>query len=140
MGKVFRPSTRESSILSRIESSKEHARRLAISATKERTEALAAGIAMKLVDSNLVETTNKNSLEEQIRKCLDKMCRSDDFEIDYQTAPIRNLVPQPHVVSLYVTAFVIEQLILHKDVVDIFGSDEDIYYSIHQQVKKTLPI
>ncbi|MGD8762285.1 MAG: hypothetical protein PVG87_08265 [Desulfobacteraceae bacterium] len=140
MGKVFRPSSRESSILSRIESSKEHARRLAISAAKERTEALAAAIAMKLVDSNLVETTNKNSLEEQIRKCLEKMGRSDDFEIDYQTAPIRNLVPQPHVVSLYVTAFVIEQLIKHKDVVDIFGSDEDIYYSIHQQVKKTLPL
>jgi len=140
MGKVFRPSTRESSILSRIESSKEHARRLAISATKERTDALAAAIAMKLVDSKLVETTNKNSLEEQIRRCLEKMCRSDDFEIDYQTAPIRNLVPQPHVVSLYITAFVIEQLILHKDVVDIFGSDEDIYYAIHRQVKKTLPI
>ena len=140
MGKIFRPSSRESSILSRIESSKEHARRLAISAAKERTDALAAAIAMKLVDSNLVETTNKNSLEEQIKKCLEKMGRSDDFEIDYQTAPIRNLVPQPHVVSLYVTAFVIEQLILHKDVVDIFGSDEDIYYSIHQQVKKTLPI
>jgi hypothetical protein len=140
MGKVFRPSSRESSILSRIESSKEHARRLAISAAKERTESLAAAISMKLVDSNLVETTNKNSLEEQIRKCLEKMGRSDDFEIDYQTAPIRNLVPQPHVVSLYVTAFVIEKLIQHKDVVDIFGSDEDIYYSIHQQVKKTLPI
>jgi hypothetical protein len=140
MGKIFRPSSRESSILSRIESSKEHARRLAISAAKERTEALAAAIAMKLVDSNLVETTNKNSLEEQIRKCLEKMGRSDDFEIDYQTAPIRNLVPQPHVVSLYVTSFVIEQLIKHKDVVDIFGSDEDIYYSIHQQVKKILPL
>ena len=140
MGKIFRPSSRESSILSRIESSKEHARRLAISAAKERTEALAAAISMKLVDSNLVETTNKNSLEEQLKKCLEKMCRSDDFEVDYQTAPIRNLVPQPHVVSLYVTAFVIEQLILHKDVVDIFGSDEDIYFSIHEQVKKTLPL
>ncbi len=140
MGKVFRPSTRESSILSKIESTKEHARRLAISAVRERTEPLAIAIANKLVDSNLVETTNKNSLEGQIKKCLEKLCRSDEFDIDYQIAPIRNLVPQPHVVSLYVTAFVIEKLILHKDVVDIFGSDEDIYLSIHQQVKKILPI
>ncbi len=140
MGKVFRPSTRESSILSKIESTKEHARRLAISAVRERTEPLAIAIANKLVDSNLVETTNKNSLEGQIKKCLEKLCRSDEFDIDYQIAPIRNLVPQPHVVSLYVTSFVIEKLILHKDVVDIFGSDEDIYLSIHQQVKKILPI
>ena len=140
MPKVFRPSTRESSILSKIESSKEHARRLAISAVSERLDRLANAIAMKLVESNLVETTNKNSLEEQIRRCLEKLTRSEEFDIDYQIAPIRNVVPQPHVVSLYVTAFVIEQLILHKDVVDIFGSDEDIYLSIHQQVKKILPL
>jgi len=95
---------------------------------------------MKLVDSNLVETTNKNTLEEQIKKCLEKLGRADDFEIDYQVAPIRNLVPQPNMVSLFITAFVIEKLIKHKDVVDIFGSDEDIYLSIHQQIKKFLPI
>jgi hypothetical protein len=139
MGKVFRPSTREASILSKIESSKEHARRVAIASIQDHVEPLANAIAMKLVDSDLVETTNKNSLEEQIGKCLQKLRRADDFDIDYQIAPLRNLVPQPHVVSLYVTAFVIEKLIVHKDVVDIFGSDEDIYFAIHQQVKKYLP-
>jgi hypothetical protein len=139
MGKVFRPSTREASILSKIESSKEHARRLAIAAIQDHVEPLANAIAMKLVDSDLVETTNKNSLEEQIGKCLQKLSRADDFDVDYQIAPIRNVVRQPHVVSLYVTAFVIEKLIAHKDVVDIFGSDEDIYFAIHQQIKKYLP-
>ena len=140
MAKVFRPSTRESSILSKIESSKEHQRRMAISGIKDRIDPLANGIAMKLVENNLVETTNKNALEEQIVKCLEKLTRADDFEIDYQVAPLRNVVPQPHIVSLYVTAFVIEQLINHKDVVDIFGSDEEIYFTINQQVKKYLPI
>ncbi len=139
MGKVFRPSTREASILSKIESSKEHARRVAIAAIQDHIEPLANAIAMKLVDSDLVETTNKNSLEEQIGKCLQKLSRADDFDVDYQVAPFRNLVQQPHVVSLYLTAFVIEKLIVHKDVVDIFGSDEDIYFAIHQQVKKYLP-
>ena len=138
MGKVFRPSTREASILSKIESSKEHARRVSIASIQDHVASLANAIAMKLVDSDLVETTNKNSLEEQIGKCLKKLSRADDFDIDYQIAPLRNLVPQPHVVSLYVTAFVIEKLIVHKDVVDIFGSDEDIYFTIHQQVKKYL--
>ncbi len=140
MGKVFRPSTRESSILSKIESSKEHARRVAINAIKENIDRLSNAIAMKLVESDLVETTNKNALEEQIQKCLEKLGRADDFDVDYQTAPFRHLVPQPHIVSLYVTAFVIEKLILHKDVVDIFGSDEDIYFAIHKQVKKFLPL
>ncbi len=68
-----------------------------------------------------------------------KLTRLDDFEIDFQVAPFRNLVPQPQIVSLYVTAFVIEKLINHKDVIDIFGSDEDIYYCINKQVIKFLP-
>ena len=140
MGKIFRPSTREASILSKIESSKEHARRLAIGAIKDHAEPLANAISMKLVESGLVETTNKNALDEQIQKCLEKLGRADDFDVDYQIAPLRDLVPQPHVVSLYVTSFVIEKLIAHKDVVDIFGSDEDIYFAIHDQVKKFLPL
>ena len=67
------------------------------------------------------------------------LSRADDFDVDYQVAPLRNLVPHPHIVSLYVTAFVIEKMIAHKDVVDIYGSDEDIYFAIHQQIKKFLP-
>ena len=82
MGKIFRPSTREASILSKIESSKEHARRVAISVIKDHVEPLANAIAMKLVESELVETTNKNALDEQIQKCLEKLGRADDFDID----------------------------------------------------------
>ena len=139
MAKVFRPSSREASILSKIESSKERARRMAIKSIFECIDPLSNSIATKLIESNLVETTNKNSLEEQINKSLDKLSRADDFEIDYQIAPLRNLIHQPHVVSIYLTSFVIEKLINHRDVVDIFGSDEEIYYCIHQQVKKYIP-
>jgi hypothetical protein len=139
MAKIFRPSTREASILSKIESSKEQARRQSINGIRECIDPLSNAIAMKLVESSLVETTNKNSLEEQIKKCLEKLSRAEDFEIDYQIAPFRNLVSQPNVVSLYLTAFVIEQLIKHKDVIDIFGSDEEIYSSINQRVIKFLP-
>ena len=139
MAKVFRPSSREAMILSKIESSKEYARKKAISGVRDCLEPLANAIAMKLVENSLVETTNKNALEEQIKKSLDKLGRTEDFDIDYQTAPFRDIVSNPHVVSIYVTAFVIEKLINHKDVVDIFGSDEDIYYCINQQVIKFLP-
>jgi len=138
MAKVFRTSTREASILSKIESSKEYARRKAIEGVKKCTEPLANAIAMKLIENNLVETTNKNVLEEQIEICLDKLIKADDFEIDYQNAPFRQIVSQPNVVSLYITAFVIETLINHKVVVDIFGSDDEIYRCINQQVAKFL--
>lgn len=139
MPKVFRRSDCESRLISKIESSKEHARRMAINGVKDNIEPLGNAIAMKLVENGLVETTNKNSLEEHIMKCLDGICYADDFDIDYQSAPFRNLVVNPHVVTLYVTAFVIEKLINTKDVIDIFGSDEEIYFCINRQVIKFSP-
>jgi 7-cyano-7-deazaguanine synthase in queuosine biosynthesis len=138
MAKVFRPSKGESKILSRIESSKEYARRKSIETAKENIEPLSNAIAMKLVENNLVETTNKNVLEEQISKCIDKLIHSDEFDIDYKVAPFRQVVPNPNVVSLYIAAFVIETLINHKVVVDVFGSDEEIYFCINRQVTKFL--
>jgi hypothetical protein len=139
MGKVFRPSTREASILSKIESSKEYARRRAIDNARDNVEPLSNAIASKLVENKLVETNSKRSLEEQIQKCIEKLGRAEDFDIDYQIAPVRNIVADPNIVSLYVTAFILEKVINHKDTVDIYGSDEEIYYCIHKQVAKSLP-
>ncbi len=138
MAKVFRPSKGEAKILSRIESSKEYARRKSIQNARDCIEPLSNAIAMKLIEDNLVETTNKNVLEEQITKCIDKLSHSDDFDVDYKIAPFRHIVQNPNVVSLYITAFVIETLINHKVVVDIFGSDEEIYLCINRQVIKLL--
>ena len=140
MAKVFRTSSRESSILSKIESTKEHMRRMAISRVRDCSEPLANAITSKLIEQSLVETTNQNSFQEQIKGCLDRLTRMDDFDVDYQVAPFRNLIPQPQIVSLFVTAFVIEKMIDHKDVVDIYGSDEELYFTVNQQVKKFLPL
>jgi hypothetical protein len=139
MSKRFRPSNRgESRLISKIASSTEYERRKAIHSVNDHIESLSNAISMKLVESDLIETHNKNSLEEQISNCLEKLTRADDFQIDYQIAPIRNIVSHPHIVSLYVTAFVIEHLIEHKDIVDIYGSDEEIYACINKQVIKYL--
>lgn len=139
MAKIFRPSTREASILSKIESSKEHARRRAISSIPDCLESLSNAVTMKLVEKQLVETTNKNGLQEKVQDCLETLSRADDFDVDYKLSPFRQIAPQPHVVSLYLTAFVLEEVINLKDTVDVFGSDEDIYITIHQQVAKYLP-
>jgi hypothetical protein len=138
MGKVFRPSSREAKILSRIESSKEYARRKAIESARDHIDPLANAIAMKLVENHLVETTNKNVLEEQIAQCIKNLSHAEDFDVDYKIAPFRHITTHPNVVSIYVTAFVIENLINHKVVVDVFGSDEEIYICINRQVAKFL--
>ena len=136
MSKVFRPSNRESRILSRIESSKERERKLAIEQTKNVLEPLSNALAMKLIEENLIQTNSKGDIQQQIEASLEKLTRSDEFEIDYQIAPLRNLVPRPNIVSLYITAFVVEQLVNHRSVEDIYGSDEEIYNCINRQVAK----
>jgi hypothetical protein len=91
---------------------------------------------MKLIEEELIRTTSKGDIEKQIAGSLEKLTRSDEFEIDYQIAPLRTLVPRPHIVSLYLTAFVVEQLINHRSVEDIYGSDEEIYNCINRQVSR----
>jgi len=139
MAKLFRPSNREASIISKIESSKEYARRQSINKIRNCIDLLSNAIATKLVESEFIETTNKNAIEEQTMKCLEKLMHAESFDIEYQVAPFKHIVQQTHIVSLFVTAFVIEQLIDHKDVIDIFGSDIDIYNCINTQVRKYLP-
>jgi hypothetical protein len=136
MAKTFRPSKGESRILSRIESSKERARQLAIQQTQNVLEPLSNALAMKLIEEKLIRTNSKGDIETQIAASLEKLARSDEFEIDYQIAPLRTLVPRPHIVSLYLTAFVVEQLINHRSVEDIYGSDEEIYNCINRQVSR----
>jgi hypothetical protein len=136
MAKVFRPSSGESRILSRIETSKERARQLAIQQVRNVLDPLSNALAMKLIEGKLIQTTSKDDIEKQIAASLEKLTRSDEFEIDYQIAPLRTLVPRPNVITLYLTAFVVEQLINHRSVEDIYGSDEEIYNCIHRQVVK----
>lgn len=138
MAKVFRPKTREARILSQIESSRERERHHSIVKVKECIGPLSNSIAMKLIENNLVETVSKTSLEDQITKCLESLVTADDFDVDYKVAPFRNISNNPNIVSMYLTAFVIETLINHKDVVDIFGSDEEIYSCINNQVQKQI--
>lgn len=138
MGKVFRPSNREASIISKIEGSQERAFQHTIHQLKRCSETLSKSLAMKLIENGLVETTSKEDVDEQIAHCLESLARAEDFDIDYQIAPFRQIVVRPNKASLYLTAFVLEKLIKHKSVVDIYGADEEIYNCINQEVRQCL--
>ncbi len=94
----------------------------------------------ELIETNLVETVSKTSLDEQLMRCIESLISADDFDVDYRVAPFRHVSNNPNIVSLYLTAFVIETLINHKDVVDIYGSDDEIYSCINNQVQKYISL
>jgi hypothetical protein len=101
---------------------------------------LADRISMKLIEERLIETTSKAELQDQIQLALQKVLDAEEFEIQYQIANLRTLVPRPNFVSLFVTAHVVEKLIDHKSIVDIFGTDEEIYTSINRQVSRFIQL
>ncbi|MCG8633700.1 MAG: hypothetical protein MI863_07720 [Desulfobacterales bacterium] len=134
MAKIFYTGNRESKLLSKIESSKERERIKTISTIRDNIDYFSNKVSMKLIESGLIETVSKSSIENQIVRCLDTMCRAEDFDIDYAVAPFRTLISNPNIASLYLTAFVVEKLIDHKDVIDVYGSDEDIYFCIQKEL------
>ncbi len=139
MAKIFYTGNREAKLLSKIESSKERERIRTISFIRDNVDAFSNKVSMKLIESGLIETVSKSSIENQIARCLDNLVRAEDFDIDYMVAPFRTLISNPNIASLYLTAFIVEKLIDHKDVIDVYGSDEDIYFCIQKQLSEMLP-
>ncbi len=140
MAREYRPNVRESAVISRLDHAKESQRYHAMNNLRENMDELAALIAIKLIEERLVETTSKAALEEQIHSAMEKLQDAEEFDVQYATANLRALVPRPHFVSLYLTAFIVEKLIDHKCIVEMFGTDEEIYASVHRQVAKLVPM
>ena len=139
MARDYRPNIRESNVISRLDSAKEAARTGALNKLYEVQEELASRIAMKLIEEQLVETKNKKELERQVLGCIKTLLAADEFTVQYRIAPMRTLAPRPHFVSLYITAFVVEELIKHRSIVDIYGTNEQIYSCVNQQVTRMIP-
>ncbi|MGD8371728.1 MAG: hypothetical protein PVG64_04610 [Syntrophobacterales bacterium] len=138
MARDYRPNIRESNVISRLDSAKEAARAGAINQLYEVGEDLANRIAMKLIERELIETKNKKELERQLSGCIKTLISAEDFDVQYQISPLRTLVRRPNFISLYITAFIIEKLINHRTIVDIYGTDEEIYDSVNSQVNKMI--
>ena len=104
MGREYRPNVRESAVISKLDHQKESQRYHAINQLRHNIDELADRISMKLIEERLIETTSKGDLQDQIQFALQKILDSEEFEIQYETANLRTLVPRPNFVSLFVTA------------------------------------
>jgi len=140
MSRDYRPNARESAVISRLDHAKESQRFNALNLLRQEIDKLSALIAMKLVEERLVETTSQDRLESQIHATLETLLTAEEFEVQFQTANLRTLVPRPHFISLYLTAFIIEKLIDDKSIVEIYGTDEDIYRCVNKQVSRLIPV
>lgn len=140
MAREYRPNVKESAVISRLDHEKESQRFNAMNLLRQHQDVLSDKIATKLIEERLVETTSKDDLENQIHFSLQTLLTAEEFDIQFHIANVRTLVPRPHFVSLYVTAYIIEKLIDHRCIVEIYGTDEDIYHCVNRQVVKLIPL
>lgn len=140
MARDFRPDGRETAVISRLDHAKEAMKMKALRLLKKHLDELSDRITMRLIEVKAIETTSKIELERQINICLQSLLTSEDVDIQYLTAPFRNIVPRPHFISLYITAWILEKLINHKCIIDIYGTDEEIYRYVNAEVSKFIPL
>ena len=89
-------------------------------------------LSQTLLMKKIIETDNPGAVSENILKGLKKAVRSSEFDFKYFIAPIRSIVPRPNPYSLYMTQYIMEVLIDDPDVIEIYGTDEEIYRVVNE--------
>lgn len=93
-------------------------------------------LSQTLLMKRIIETDNPTAISDLILNGLKKAMRSQEFDFQYFIAPIRDLVPRPNPHSLYMTQYIMEVIINDPNVIDIYGTDEEIYEAVNEVFSK----
>ena len=84
-------------------------------------------LAQALLMERIIETDNAAAVSDLIMQGLKKALRSSEFDFKYFVAPIRDLLPRPNPLSLYITQYILEVVINDPSVIEVYGTDLEIY-------------
>jgi len=93
-------------------------------------------LSQKLLMEKIIETDNPAAISDAIHKGLKRSQKSSEFDFKYFIAPIRSLIPRPNPYSLYMTQYIMEVLINDPDVIEIYGTDLEIYQVVNEIFSK----
>ena len=113
-----------------IDRKREQERRKMFINAKDHAPEFAAKLVQRLIDREIIETTSVAAMREAFEAQLNKLGYLEEFELQMKIAPVRTLAQDPNVVSLYITQYIVEDLIEHPAIQDIFGDDLDVYRAV----------
>ncbi len=122
-----------------LDRKRERERHYMLQSLHKNAEALSTKLVQRLIDKHIIETTAPADLRQIFKDLFEKMAEMEEFDIQFKTAPLRQLVVDPNFVSLYLTQYVIEDLIEHSKVQDVFGDDLEIYRVIESVMSAIRP-
>lgn len=122
-----------------IDRKREQERRKMFVFARDHADLLATKLVQRLIDKKIIETTSVEDIHIVFEKQLRSLHLLEEFDLQLKLAPVRTLVQDPNIVTLYLTQFIIEDLVDHGSIQDIFGEDIDIYRAVDSVTKVLRP-
>jgi hypothetical protein len=122
-----------------IDRKREQERKRMFILARDHAEPLATKLCQRLLDKSIIETTSVESIRAALENQFKSMHLIEEFDMQMKLAPLRTLVQDPNIVTLYLTQYIIEDLIEHPDIQDVFGEDIEIYRAIDSVTKVLRP-
>jgi hydroxypyruvate isomerase len=122
-----------------IDRKREQERRFMLSTAYKYADTLAVKLVQRLLDAHIIETSSESAIRELFENLFKNMQDMEDFDIQYKIAPLRQLVMDANFLSLYLTQYIIEDLLEHPKIQDIFGDDLEIYKAVDSVMDSLRP-
>lgn len=133
------PSNATNKTINAIDRKREKERRFLLIKARDNAPELATSLVQRLLDERIIETDSDRAVRETIENQLKKLIDMDEFDMQYKVAPIRSVSQDPNIISLYLTQFIVEDLIDHPHIKDVFGDDLDVYNAVDSVLSKIRP-
>jgi hypothetical protein len=130
MARHINPSNSTNKTIDALDRKRERERRFILNKARENASELAVKVVQHLLDEHIIETHDLRSVQQGFERQLMAPAEMEEFEIRLKIANIRALVPNPNILSLYLTAYIIEDLINQSHIQDVFGDDLDVYTAV----------
>ena len=139
MARHMNPGGSTNKTIDAIDRKRERERRHLLKRSREMAHELAVLLVQQLLDQHIIETDSVPAIRESVERQLEGLADMDDFDVQYKISPIRNIAPDPNLVSLYLTQYITEDLINHDHIQDVFGDDLAIYNAVDTILSRIRP-
>lgn len=139
MARHISPNSSTNRTINAIDRKREQERRYLLAKARDNAVDLAKSLVQRLLDEHIIETNSDRAIRETVENQLKKLIDMDEFDMQFKVAPIRSVSQDPNILSLYMTQFVIEDLVEHPNIQDVFGDDLDVYNAVDSIFAKIRP-
>ena len=139
MARHINPNNATNKTIDAIDRKRERERYFLLTKTRDNAVELASSLVQRLLDEHIIETNSDRAIRETVEKQLKKLIDMEEFDMQFKVAPIRSVCQDPNIISLYMTQFIIEDLVEHPNIQDVYGDDLDVYKAVDSIFSKIRP-